>query len=438
LRAYEERQAGTMDRPIEQKKWPPRRITVFASAGVGVVVLVALVVANAGKTRINIGADRVSIAQVKQTSFQEYVPINGTVQPNASVFLDLEEGGIVQKIYLEGGNPVKKGDLILSFSNTAAQKQNIEAETRLIDNLNQLRNSKISLTQSALQFKDQLLDLEYKISELERTFVRYEQLMKVPSSQISKEQFETTRDQLAYLKNKHELLIERIKRETELQEQQSAQIDSSIKRVNRNLEILSRIIDSLEVRAPIGGHLSSLNAEVGQNFNRGQRIGQIDQLESFKVRATVDQYYISKVTVGMQGAFEFAGRAHKLEVVKIYPEVANDVFQVDLVFVGSSPEGIKRGQSLQIDLALSEPKTTSVVEKGSFYRHTNGRWIYALSADGGSAHKTKIVLGRQNPQYVEVLEGLKLGEWVITSNYESFNDADNLSFPEPIKINRAQ
>lgn len=421
-----------MDRQIEKKNWPPRKIAIVSLIGAGVLILAYFIV-RSGTSRLDVEANRLNVAQVSQSEFREYVPINGSVQPNATVYLDLEEGGIVEKIHVQGGNPIKKGELILSFSNSSAQKQNIEAETRLIDNLNQLRNSKISLTQSNLILKDQLLDLEYKINDLEKTFVRYQQLMKSASPQLSKEQFENTRDQLAYLKNKRELLQERIRRETELQEQQSTQVESSMKRVNRNLEMLARIIDSLEVRAPINGHLSTLNAEVGQSFQRGQRIGQIDQLESFKVRADIDQYYISKVALGQKGKFEFDNRPYELTVVKIYPEVTKDVFQVDLAFVGAAPDGIKRGQTLQIDLGLSEAKMSTVVAKGSFYRHTNGRWIYRLSADGRSARRTNIVLGRQNPQSVEVLEGLKTGEWVITSNYENFNDVDELNFPEPIK-----
>lgn len=422
-----------MDRRIEKKEWPPKRIAIYAGAAVGVVALLAFMVVNSGKTKLTVASERVGISEVKQGEFQEYVPINGSVQPNTTVFLDLEEGGIVEKIYRQGGSPIKKGELILSFSNSTAQKANIEAETRLIDNLNQLRNSKITLTQSNLILKDQLLDLEYKISELERTFARYRELMKVPNAQLSKEQFEATRDQISYLKNKRDLLIERIKRESDLQEQQSLQIDNSIKRVNRNLEILSRIIDSLEVRAPIDGHLSSLNAEIGQSFQRGQRIGQIDQLQSFKVRASIDQYYISKVNEGQKGRFRFDNRDYYVEVVKIYPEVAQDVFQADLNFVGETPTGIKRGQTLQIDLALSESKTSAMVAKGSFYRHTNGRWAYVVASDGLSARKTNIVLGRQNPQFVEVVDGLKLGEWIITSTYESFGDVDELKFAEALK-----
>ncbi len=421
-----------MDRPIEKKKWPARKVAMLGGICIGSLVLVYLVWANAGRTSLAIESDRLSVSQVHGGEFQEYVPINGSVQPAMTVYLDLEEGGIVQKIYVEGGSPIKKGDLILSFSNSVVQKQNIETETRLLENLDQLRNSKISLTTSNLILKDQLLDLSYKIQDLEKTFARYQELMKKPNAQLSPEQFETAKYQLTYYKNKRELLEERIRRETALQEQQGTQIDSSIARVNRNLEILTRINDALEVRAPIDGHLSTLSAEVGQSFQRGQRVGQIDQLNSFKVRADIDQYYIAKVAVGQRGTCEFGGRSYALQVVKIYPEVTKDVFQADLQFAGAIPDGIKRGQTLQIDLSLSESKTTNMVAKGGFYRYTNGRWAYRVSADGRSAHRANIVLGRQNPQAVEVLEGLKAGDWIITSEYENFNKADELSFSKPV------
>jgi len=282
--------------------------------------------------------------------------------------------------------------------------------------------------------KDELLDLDYKIVDLEKTFARYEQLIRgpTPTLALSREQYENTRDQLAYMKNKRVLLQERIRKETELQEQQSSQIDSSIERVNRNLDLLSKIVESLEVRAPIDGQLSTLNAEVGQGFQRGQRVGQIDQLDSFKVQADIDQYYISTVATGQTGTFEFDGRSYELKVTKVYPEVTKDTFRVDLAFATGIPDGIKRGQTLQIDLRLSESKRTFVVDKGGFYRYTNGRWAYLVASDGSSARRTNIVLGRQNPQSVEVLQGLKAGDSIITSNYDSFNDVDVLAFSQPL------
>jgi len=422
-----------MDRVIEKKKWPRRKIAAVAAAIVSVGAIISMAAANASKSRLSIDASRLSTAQVRNSAFQEYAAINGSALPKHTVFLDVQEGGIVDKIFVRSGEMVKKGDLILAFSNNGAQKENIDAETRLLENLNQLRNSKISLTQSNLILKDQLLDLEYKIADAEAKFARYEKLANNPTPFLSKEAFATQRDQLTHYKEKRDLLRERIRQETALEHQQIRQIDSSIASVERNMEMLTQIIESLKVRAPIDGQLSSLNVEIGQSILRWQRIAQIDQLGSFMVRADIDQYYISKVAPGQKGKFEFNGKPYEVVVGKIYPDVKNSIFQADLNFVGAAPEGIKRGQTLQIDLSLSESRMTKVVDKGGFYRHTNGRWAYVLAADGRSARRSNIVFGRQNPQSVEVLEGLDVGERIITSDYEGFGDVDELKFSEAPK-----
>ncbi len=415
-----------MDKPIAARKWRPGAIVLVAGLAIASLALISLTIASSGRTRLSIDGERLSVSQVRRGELEEYVPIDGRVQPSTSVFLDLAEGGIVEQIAVESGNPVRKGDLILRFANNAAQKENIETETRLLENLNELRNSKISLTTSNLMLQEQLLDLQYTIQDLEARYARAEQLMKSEHPPLSRQEFESLRDQLAYQRNKRALLRERIRKESELERQQTAQIEVSISRVNRNLEVLTRIAESLAVRAPVDGQLSSLTAEAGQSFQRGERIGQIDQLDSFKVQADVDQYYISKVAIGQTGKFEMDGRHYQLRVSKVYPEVAQDAFQVDLMFVGDVPAGIRRGQRLQIDLSLSESRTTNIIDKGGFYRHTNGRWVYRVASDGRSARRTNVVLGRENPQSVEVLEGLEVGDWVITSSYEGLNDVDEL------------
>lgn len=421
-----------MDRPIEKKKWPLSKILWLSGAGLTVLLATYWIFANSGQSRLRVDPDRISVSQVTVGEFLEYVPITGSVLPNVTVYLDLEEGGIVEEIFVDGGSPIKKGDLILRFSNTAVQKQNIDSESRLLENLDRLSNTKISATKNILMLKETLLDLDYRILELQKTFERYKTLIGKQGA-ITKETFESTQDELDYLIEKRDLLKERIRQETLLQEQQNAQVDQSMERVSRNLEILEKITESLDVRAPISGHLSTLDAEIGQSFTRGQRIGQIDQLDSFKVRASVDQYYIGRVAVGQQGSFEFNGNEYLLEVKKIYPEVVNDSFQIDMAFAGETPNGVKRGQTLQIDLFLSDSKNTKVVVKGGYYRYTNGRWAYKVAEDKMSAYKVDILVGQQNPQKIEVLEGLEVGDWIITSSYDAFNDADVLNFSEPIR-----
>lgn len=423
-----------MDRPIEKKKWPAKRIVPIVLSVSGLLLVAFLITGKSSGTRLAVDSERISVTQVIEGEFEEYIPITGKVQPQTSVFLDLEEGGIVEEIYIESGNAIKEGDLILSFSNTNLQKQNIDSETRILENLDRLRNSKISLTEKNLLLKDQLLDLSYQILELKKTVDRYEILYKNPNTPLERDKYETARDRLTYLTNKKILLEERIRQESILRVQQSEQVDASIIRVNKSLIVLAHIADGLNVSAPISGYLSSMSAEIGQSFQRGQRIGQIDQLDSFKVRAQIDQFYISKVDIGQSGTFSFDNEIYPLRVSKIYTEVTNDSFQVDMEFVGLRAQGIKRGQTLQIDLSLSEVKTTKLVSKGGYFRHTNGRWVYLVSPDGLSARKLSVVAGRHNPQSFEIVEGLEIGDWIVSSSYDMFGDADELEFSEPLQL----
>lgn len=422
-----------MDKAIPKKKWPASKIFMLLGGASFIFLLIYLFFFNSGGTRLNVDASRISLATVQQGEFQEYIPITGIVQPHTTVYLDLEEGGIVEQIHIQGGVPVKKGDLILSFTNATAQKSHVDSESQQLRTLNELRTQKINLTQQHLASQERLLDLNKEIDDVQRRFARIEPLMSSKTPDISKDEYEAMRDNLKYLKEKRVLLTERIRQEGILREQQEKSIDESIERTNRSLQILSRIMDSLEVRAPIDGHLSSMNAEVGQNFSRGQRVGQIDQLDSFKVRADIDQFYISRVIPGQIGSFDFGGQTYRLLVDKIYPEVTDSAFQVDLEFLGDVANGIKRGQTLQIDLSLSESTTTKIVNKGGFYRHTNGRWVYRVSEDGLSAVRVPVVSGRQNPQRFEILEGLEVGDIIISSGYDTFNDADILTFSEPVR-----
>lgn len=423
-----------MDRPIEKKTWLARNIVPVIVACITLLSLAYLMAGSANGRRLQVDTDRISTTAVIEGEFKEYIPITGKVQPKTSVFLDLEEGGIVENIYIESGNAIKKGDLVLSFSNTALQKQNIDSETRILENLDRLRNSKISLTEKNLLLKDQLLDMNYQILELTKTVDRYEILYKNPDTPLDEYTYESAKDRLAYLSDKKILLTERIRQESILRVQQSEQVDASIKRVNRSLTVLAHIVDGLNLHAPISGYLSSMSAEIGQSFRRGERIGQIDQLDDFKVQSQIDQFYISKVDVGQSGVFDFNGQSYPLRITKIYTEVTNDSFKVDMEFVGPRAEGIKRGQTLQIDLSLSEVRTSKLVSKGGYYRYTNGRWVYLLSDDGSRARKVSIVAGRHNPQSFEIIEGLNIGDRIISSSYDLFNDADELVFDKPIAL----
>jgi HlyD family secretion protein len=391
-----------------------------------------------GGSRLRVDATRITTASVAQGTFREYYPFDGTVEPATSVYLDIEEGGRVDSIFAEGGAFVQKGDLILRFSNAQAQRTAIETETRLLETLDQQRNTEFNSARSNLLQQESLLDLDHEIIDVEAKFKRYDALMKTPSSPISLEQYETVRDQYNYLKKRRTLLAERIRQEEILSSNQLSQAKKSITRLNENMELLNRIVQSLEVRAPIAGYLSTIDAQVGQNINRGQRIGQIDLLDKFKIRARIDQLYISRVVVDTPGHVTLDGKSWDVKVQKVYPEVKNSLFEADIVFSDSVPETLKRGQTVTVELSFGEPSQTLIVSKGGFYQQTGGRWVYLISKDGASAQRTEVRLGRQNPRQVEVLEGLQEGDRIISSGYDSYNSADELRFSEAIRTKQGK
>lgn len=421
-----------MDRVLERKPWwSGGRLVVPAVVIATILGLTYLVIDRAGRSRLTVDPVRMTTALVQSGDFREYFPFDGTVEPRTSVYLDIEEGGRVEEILVEGGRHVEKGELILRFSNATLRRNSIDTETRLVENLNALRNTQFNLEQNALLLKDQLLDQEHRILDLERAYARYEPLNE--DGAIERERFEQTRDDLEYARAKRDLLKERIAREEVLSQQQLAQAEDSIGRLELALELLNRIIESLDVRAPISGFLSSIDAEIGQNINRGQRIGQIDILDEYKISVRIDQYYISRVQVGTPGKFDLDGRSYDVVVEKIYPEVVNDAFNVDVTFAADVPPSLRRGQRLIVELSFSEPSQALTVARGGF-QQGGGRWAYVISEDRRSATRTPIRLGRQNPRFVEVLEGLRPGDWIISSSYDAFNEADELAFSEPIEL----
>jgi HlyD family secretion protein len=319
----------------------------------------------------------------------------------------------VEKILAEGGQHVDKGDLILQFSNTTLRNTAIGTETQLLYNLDIQRETVFNRQQSTLLLRDTLLDLDYQILDLQKTFKRQDEVMKGSYPAYSIDTYEATRDKLKYLKAKR-----------------------SIDRLNTGLGLVNDIVESLNVRAPISGWLSTIDAQVGQNIPAGQRIGQIDLLDKFKVRVKIDQFYISKVEIGTKGHIDLDGRNWSVTVQKVYPEVKDNAFEADVVFDAASPEDLKRGQTLTVELTFGAPSHGLVVPKGGFYQQTSGRWVYLISKDGRSAQRANVRLGRQNPRQVEVLDGLRAGDRIITSAYDGYNEADELQFNEPIRTNQ--
>jgi HlyD family secretion protein len=420
-----------MDRRLERKRFTPARIALLAG-GVLVFAAALLLATRSGATTLSVEPTRLTTAMVEQGEFRDYYPVDGRIEPATTVYLDVQSGGRVEEILVAGGHPIAKGELIMRLSNANLQRSAIETETRLIENLDLLRNTQLARAQSSLQLKDALLDLEHQIIEIENRHARYRRLE--AEGHISKEAIESTRNDLARLNGKRELLKERLEREEVLGRNQLTQAKESIERLTLSLDLLRRIVDSLDVRAPIDGFLSSISAEVGENIVPGQRIGQVDKLDAFKMRAKIDQYYLSRVEVGTPGKIELGEKTYPVAVKRIYPEVVNDAFTVDIDFTGAPPPGLRRGQRLTIELSFGASTQGLIVERGGFMQHSGGRWVYLIAEDGRSARRAPVRFGRQNPRYVEVLEGLRPDDRIVTSTYTTFNDVDELRFTEPIPV----
>jgi HlyD family secretion protein len=422
----------SMDRLLERKRFTPTRIVLLAGGVFAVAAAIQLVATRSGATTLRLEPTRLTTAMVKHGEFRDYYPVDGRIEPATTVYLDVQEGGRVEEIFVAGGHPIAKGELIMRLSNANLQRSAIETETRLIENLDLLRNTQLTRAQSSLQLKEALVDLEHQIVEIENRYARYQRIE--AEGGISKEVIESTRNDLARLNSRRELLKQRIEQEEVLGRNQVVRANESIERLTLSLDLLRRIVDNLDVRAPLDGFLSSIGAEIGENILPGKRIGQIDQLDAFKLRASIDQYYLSRVEVGTPGKIELDGATYAVAVKRIYPEVVNDAFAVDLDFAGAAPPGLRRGQRLTIELSFGASTQSLLVERGGFMQHSGGRWVYLIAEDGRSARRAPVRFGRQNPRYVEVLEGLRPHDRIVTSTYTTFNDVDELEFTEPVPL----
>ncbi len=413
-----------MDKKIKKKKWTPKKIATFASAGLFVIVVVYMLIFGVSKSSLNVKAERLTVSTVRRGPFQEFIPIMGNVLPKYQFYLSAEEGGTVEEIYIEAGNVVEKGDKILKLANTDLLINSMWREAELFQQVNNLRNTRLEMERYRLQLNQELTTIDNNLQQQKRTYERYEKLYE--DDLIPEHEYELAKDQYEYLKKSKELTIESQQKDLEFRQNQVNALEDQVERMQSNMNIIQNRLEKLTIRAPVSGHLTSLDAEIGQSKSGGQNIGQIDVLEGFKVRAQIDEHYIARVEVGRSGEFEFAKKKYILKVTKKYPEVREGRFEVDMEFVDEEPEGITRGQTLHIRLELGDISEALLLSKGGFYQTTGGNWVYVLDESENIAVKRRIRLGRQNPEVYEVLEGLEPGEKVITSSYESFGDMERL------------
>jgi HlyD family secretion protein len=414
----------TMDRKIERKKWPPKRIAIWGGSALLIVVVVASFLFGDTRSSLNVEQQKIAIGVVEKSPFQEFIPTTGTVAPIKTVYMDALDGGRVEAIYVEEGSFVKQGDSLLRTANTNVQMELMFREADLYEQMNNLRATRLAMEQNKLTLAQQEAEVVYQLSLQKRNFDRAKVLL--TGEMISKEEYTRTEDEFEYWQKRSTLVAESQRQDSIMRELQIEQLEQSVSRMQQNLSLVREKFNNLVLRAPISGQLSSLNAEIGELKPAGVRLGQIDVLDNYKLRASVDEYYISRISPGLAGECEIAGKAYKLTIRKVYPEVRDSRFEIDLEFEGGFPSGIRRGQSIQVRLALGESTTALVIPRGGFYQTTGGNWIYVLDASGDFATRRSIRLGRQNPQMFEVLEGLEPGEQVITSSYDNYGDFDKL------------
>ncbi|MFH1893777.1 MAG: HlyD family efflux transporter periplasmic adaptor subunit [Candidatus Zixiibacteriota bacterium] len=417
-----------MDRPIQKKKWPPKRIALFSGTGLIVFLLVYVFYSTSGSSTLKIDSQKITISEVISGKFQEYIPINGTVMPISTFYLDASEGGKVEQTYLEEGSFVNTGDSIMRLDNTDLHLDIMYREAQLFEQINNLRNTRLAIEQNSLTLRGQLVEIEYQIQKSKRRFDQSVGLKE--KNLISEDEFEQARDDFEYWTSRRDLTFETQRQDSILRAIQISQLEVSVERMQANLEVVKSKLDNLVLRAPVAGQLTSLIAEIGESKSRGERLGQIDILDGFKIRAAVDEYYISRISKGQEGTVKIASEEYDLIIRKVYPEVREGRFQIDMEFNGPEPDGIRRGQTVQIRLALGDLADAVMLARGGFYQKTGGNWVYVVDKSGRFATKRNISLGMYNPQVYQVLEHLEPGEKVITSSYDNFGDYDKLIFED--------
>ena len=413
-----------MDRVIARKKWGKKRILTLAAI-LGIVSLAAAsYYFTSGKNRLNVDTERITISEVKLGAFQETIPVNGVVLPITSIYLDAVEGGRVEEKYVEDGAFLKKGAPILRLSNTDLELSLVNQQTSVYNLLTQMQIAKNAAQQNTTTKLNQKTDVESALKEAKRVYDLNKYLYEQKA--IGLQEFKQSENNYNYQVERMNLTEKILSQDASSNAQQVSQAQQSYIGSQNALGVMRKKVGDLVVRAPVDGQLTSLDVEIGQNKNKGERLGQIDIVSGYKVRVDVDEHYISRVFIGQMAEATIANKDYTLKINKVFTQVTNGRFQVDMLFVDKVPDGIRRGQTLQIRLALSDETQALLLAKGGFYQQTGGNWVFKVSEDGKTAYKVDVQLGRQSPDYYEVLSGLEPGDKVVTSSYENYGTMQEL------------
>jgi HlyD family secretion protein len=391
----------------------------------GVVLLVgSSIFFTSGKSKLNVDTERITISEVKKGAFQEFIPVNGVVLPLSTIYLDAIEGGRVEEKYVEDGAMLKKGDPILRLSNTDLELSLANQQTAVFNVLTQMQISRDQAQQNTITKLNSMADVDNALKEAERVYNLDKKLY--DQKAIGLQEYQSALNLYNYQLRRKRLAAQILKQDTISTSAQAKQSAESYANMKGTLELMKKKVGDLIVRAPIDGQLTSMDAEIGQSKNKGEHLGQLDAQNGFKVQVDVEEHYLSRIYTGLTGDFAFADKNYKLVIKKVFTQVTNGRFKVDMQFVDAVPKGIRKGQTLQIRLALSDETTALLVPKGGFYQQTGGNWIFKVSEDGKTAYKVDIQIGRFNTDNYELLQGLKPGDKVITSSYENYGDIQEL------------
>ena len=413
-----------MDIQLEKKKGLQKKHIPYVAGGVLFVILLGWIIFGDHASTLKVDARGISIGNVTREQFNDFFRMDGQVQPITVVQLSPEEGGIVQEKVVEEGAQVKKGDIIVRLSNSNLDLQILNAEAELAEKQNFLRNTQVTMEQDKLTNQMEKLQYDMDMNRARRSFNQQEQLYK--ENLIAKEDYLKAKEDFELASQKHALITERLRQDSISRTIQMDEMEASLANMRKNILLIRERKENLNVRSQIDGELGLLDVVLGQSINPGQKIGQINDLSDYKIEAMIDEHYIDRVKPGLSAAFERQGSSFDLTVRKVYPEVRDGKFRTDFVFTSERPDNIRSGQTYYINLELGQPTESIIIPKGTFFQSTGGSWIFVLDPDGKKAYRRAIKIGRQNPQYYEVLEGLEAGEKVIVSSYESYKDNEVL------------
>ncbi|MBK6344541.1 MAG: HlyD family efflux transporter periplasmic adaptor subunit [Bacteroidales bacterium] len=415
-----------MDRIIEKKKWTPVKLLAIGGIILFLVLVVWMIFFRDNRSSLYVDKNQLTIASVEKGKFQEFIPVDGVVFPRNTIFIDAVQGGIVEKVFVEDGAILKKGDPILKLANANMELSYMDQETRMYDAINNLANTRINLEQLKYTRQKEILQLQYEIDRIKTDFQRKKQFFN--DKLISLKEFEDAKRDFDYSLKQLEITLRLRKLDSISGVAQGSQINSSMDRMHNNLSLLRQNMDNMTIKSPAEGKLSSFIVEIGETKSSGEHLGQIDLMDGFKLRAGIDERYISRVFIGQSAEFDLGGKVYNLRISKIYTDVANGSFQVDLLFNGAQPADFRRGQTVQLRVQFSGANDALIIRRGGFFQETGGNWIYVLDPSGTYAVKRSIKIGRQNISHYELIEGLQPGEKVIISSYDSFGDKEKLIF----------